>query len=187
MTSTKTVDRTAGWLGVAFLIVLLVSEVVLSLPDEHATAPAVAAFYSAHRGFIIALQVTGFAAAALLGWFAWRLRAIDRRITAAGIVLAAATLVPALITTAIALVADPRHAAIAGDYNQLEPRGDDVLFAGVVLFAVAVLVARGRSPRWLGVVATITAVSCLLRLLLEAAGRSRGFLEAFAPVTFLLL
>jgi hypothetical protein len=187
MISERVVDRTAGWLGVGFLVGLLASEAALSLPDEHATGPTVAAFYAAHRVLIIVLQLVGFLSAALLALFAWRLRVISRGIATAGLVLAVTALAPGLITLILALVADPQHPAAAGTYNRFEPRGDDLLFLGVTLFAVTVLVSRGRSPRWLGVVAATAALCCLLRLLLEALGRPRGVLDALAPLSFLLL
>src|SRR5262245_16617332 len=94
----RIVDRTAGWLGVAFLVTLLASEAALSLPDEHATAPTVAAFYAAHRAAIIALQLVSFVSAALLALFAFRLRVISRGVAAAGLALAATALAPGLIT-----------------------------------------------------------------------------------------
>jgi hypothetical protein len=59
MTSPRIVDRTAGWLAVAFLVTLLAGEVALSLPDEHAPAASVAAFYAAHRGVVVGLQIAG--------------------------------------------------------------------------------------------------------------------------------
>ena len=87
MTSERIVDRTAGWLGIAFLVLLLASEAALSLPDEHASAAAVATFYAAHRGAIIGLQVAGFAGSALLALFVWRLRVISPGVAGAGLVL----------------------------------------------------------------------------------------------------
>ena len=179
------VDRTAGWLGVGFLVTLLGSEAVLSLPDETASPAAVAAFYAEHRTFILVLQLVGMASAALLGLFAWRLRAVDRRVSAAGLILAVAALAPSLITFAIAVVADPASPEAADTYNRLEPRGDDVLFVGILLFAVAV--ALLRSPGCLRVVAAIVALTCLLRLTLELLGRPRGVFDALAPIAFLVL
>jgi hypothetical protein len=187
MTSTRIVDRTTGWLGVAFLVLLLASEAALSLPDEHATAPMVASFYAAHRAVIIILQLVGFVASALLALFAWRLRLINKSIAVGGLVVAVTTLAPGLITAVLAVVADPQHPAGAGTYNRLEPRGDDALFLGVTLFAITVLLTRGRSPRWLGIVAAAVALCCLLRLVLEALGRPRGVLETLAPLSFLVL
>jgi len=182
---TWAVDRTAGWLGVAFLVTLLGSEAVLSLPDETASPATVAAFYDGHRTFIIVLQLVGMLSAALLGLFAWRLRVVDRRVPVAGLILAVAALAPALITLVIAVVADPAHPADADTYNRLEPRGDDVLFVGIVLFAGAITLIR--SPRWLRVVAAVVALTGLLRLALEVVGRPRGVLDALAPIAFLVL
>jgi hypothetical protein len=187
MTSDRIVDPTAGWLGVAFLVTLLASEAALSLPDEHAAASTVATFYEGHRAAVIVLQVVAFVASALLALFAWRLRVIDRGIAVAGLALAATTVAPALITIVLAVVADPQHSAAAQAVNRFEPRGDDLLFVGVTLFAVTVVLRRGRSPLWLGVVAAVVALCCLLRLALEAAGRERGVLDSIAPVSFLVL
>lgn len=188
MTSERIVDRTAGWLGIAFLVLLLASEAVLSLPDEHASATTVATFYAAHRAVIIGLQVAGLAASALLALFVWRLRVISPGVAGAGLVLAVTTVAPALITMALAVVADPAHPAAAGRLNEWEPRGDDLLFVGVTLFAATLLPFLGRPPRWLGVLAGLVAVFCLLRFALELLlGQPRGAVDALAPVSFLIL
>jgi hypothetical protein len=187
MASERIADRTAGWLGVAFLITLLASEAALSLPDEHAAASTVATFYAEHRAVIIVLQIVGFAGSALFALFAWRLRVVNRGVAIAGLVLAVTTLAPGLITLILALVADPQRTSSAGTYNQLEPRGDDLLFVGITLFAASILLFLRRSPLWLSVVAAIVVLLCLLRLLLEALGRPRGLLDALAPLSFLVL
>jgi hypothetical protein len=187
MTSERIIDRTAGWLGIAFLVLLLASEAALSLPDEHASAATVATFYTAHRAVIIGLQVAGLAGSALLALFVWRLRVISPGVAGAGLVLAATSLAPTLITLLLAVVADPAHPAAAGTLNQWEPRGDDLLFVGVTLFAATLLPFLGRPPRWLGVLAGIVTVCCLLRFALELLGRPRGAVDAAAPVSFLVL
>ncbi len=150
-------------------------------------AESVANFYAAHRAFIIILQVLGLVAAALLGAYAWRLRTVDRFVAAAGMIMAVCGLAPGLITLMIAIVANPDHPAAAGRWNALEPRGDDILFVGIVLFAGAIAVRLGRRLPALGVLAALVALSCLARLVLEAAGRSRGPLEAVAPLLFVVL
>jgi hypothetical protein len=185
--ASRFVDRTTGWLGVGFIVTLLVTEVVLNLPSEHARASVVASFYAEHRTFIVILQILGIVATALLALFAWRLRRLRRGVAIAGLVLAATTLAPGLITLALAVVADPHDPSTAGTLNRLEPRGDDVLFIGVVVFAGTVAVLVGRSIRWLGVVAAVVALCCLVRLVLEAFGRARGVLETLAPLSFLVL
>src|SRR6188472_183257 len=128
-------DRLAGALAAGFVVLLLATELVLTLPDETDSPVVVANFYAAHRSFVIILQVLGLVAAALLGAYAWRLRSIDRVVGAAGMIMAGCAAVPGLITLLIAIVADPDHPAAAGRWNALEPRGDDLLFAGIVVFA----------------------------------------------------
>jgi hypothetical protein len=186
MISRWAVDRTAGWLGVGFLVTLLASEAALSLPDKRAPAATVASFYAEHRAVIIVLQIVGFTSCALLALFAWRLRGIDRRAATAGLMLAAAALAPGVITIALAITADPQDSTNASTLNRLEPRGDDLLFIGITLFAVTLAVLV-RSPRWVAVVAAIVALTCLLRLVLEALGKARGFLDSVAPIAFLVL
>ena len=185
--SDRTPDRLAAALAGAFVLLLLATEAVLSLPDETASADVVATFYAAHRTFIMILQLLGFGAAILLGGYAGRLRKVDRVVSVAGLIMAVCSLVPGLITLMIALLADPGDPAQAGRWNQLEPRGDDLLFLGVALFAAAVVLRLGRSLPALGVMALLAAVGFLTRLVLEAAGISRGPLDAVAPLSFLAL
>lgn len=180
-------DRVAGALAAGFVVLLLATELVLTLPDETDSPASVASFYAAHRGFIIILQVLGIVAAALLGGYAWRLRPVDRVVAIAGMIMAACGLVPSLITLVIATVADPADPVSAGRWNVLEPRGDDILFAGIVLFAGAVAVRLGRGLPALGVLALLVAVSCSARLVLEIAGRNRSPLDAIGPLSFVVL
>jgi hypothetical protein len=185
--SVRTPDRVAGALAAGFVVLLLATELVLTLPDETDGPETVANFYAAHRTFIIILQLIGMVAAALLGAYAWRLRTVDRFVAAAGMIMAVCSFVPGLITIMIAIVANPDHPAAAGRWNGLEPRGDDILFVGIVLFAGAVAVRLGRRLPALGVLAALVALCCLVRLVLEAAGRSRGPLEAVGPLLFVIL
>jgi hypothetical protein len=185
--SDRTPDRLAAALAGGFIVLLLATEIVLTLPDETDDANVVATFYASHRAFIIILQVLGLVAAVLLGGYAWRLRRVDRVVSVAGMVMAVCTLVPGLITVVIALVADPNDPTPAGRWNVLEPRGDDVLFVGVVVFAAAIALRLGRSLPALCVLALLVAVACLTRLVLEATGASRGPLDALGPLLFLVL
>jgi hypothetical protein len=180
-------DRVAGALAAGFVVLLMATELVLTLPDETDSLAFVATFYATHRGFIIILQLLGIVAAVLLGGYAWRLRSVDRVVAALGLIMAACGLLPSLITLIIAIVADPRHPASAGKWKLLEPRGDDILFIGIVLFAGAVAVRLGKSLPALGALALVVAVSCLARLVLEVAGRDRTPLDAIGPLTFLIL
>jgi uncharacterized membrane protein len=185
--SVRKPDRAAGALAAGFVVLLLATEAVLTLPDETANPGTVAFFYATHRAFIIILQLLGVVAAALLGGYAWRLRSVDRVVSAAGMIMAGCGLIPSLITLVIAIVADPSDPSAAGRWNVLEPRGDDILFVGIVLFACAVAIRLGRRLPALGVLALFVAVSSLIRLVLEIAGNSRGPLDAIGPLSFVLL
>jgi hypothetical protein len=183
----RTPDRLAAVLALAFIVLLLATELILTLPDEADSPVYVARFYAEHRAFIAALQLLGVVAALLLGGYAWRLRSVDRFVAGAGLLMAFCAIVPSMITLVLAIVADPAHSETAARWNMLEPRGDDILFVGIVIFATTVAVRLGRNNLALGVLALIVAVACLLRLILEAAGRSRGPLEAVGPLLFVVL
>ena len=185
--SVRKPDRVASALAAGFVVLLLATELLLTLPDETDSAAFVARFYVAHRGFVISLQVLGILAAVLLGGYAWRLRSVDRIVAAAGMIMAACGLAPSLITLVIAIVADPDNPSSAGSWNVLEPRGDDLVFVGIVIFAAAVLLRFGRRLPALGLLAALVALSCLARLVLEIVGRHRGPLDAIGPLSFLLL
>jgi hypothetical protein len=176
-----------GALAVGFIVLLLATEAVLSLPDENDAPAAVAAFYAAHRAFIIVLQLLGFVASGLLAGYAWRLRRADRFVGLAGLLVAICSVVPGLITLVIAVVADPADPAAAGGWNRLEPRGDDVLFVGILIFTIVVTVRLGRAHKILAAVAVLTGLACLVRLMLELARTGRGVLDAAAPLLFLAL
>ena len=170
-----------------FIALLLSTEVVLTLPDVTDSASFVASFYAGHRALIVILQVLGFVAAALLAGYAWRLRAVAQVVGGAGLATAVCALGPGAVTLVIAVVADPAHPASAGRWNSLEPRADDVLFLGVIVFASAVLVRLGRRLPVLGVLTAVVVLSCLARLIVEAMGTHRGALESVGPLSFIVL
>jgi hypothetical protein len=180
-------DRLGAALAAGFIVLLLTTELVLTLPDETDTASSVAAFYVAHRALIVILQVLGFVAAGLLAAYAWRLRSVDRVVAAAGVVTAVCALVPGLITVVLAVVADSANPDSASRWNSLGPRGDDILFVGILLFATAVAVRLGPKIPVLGVLGAIVALSCLVRLIVEGIGKSRGALESIGPLSFIVL
>jgi len=180
-------DRLGAALAAGFIVLLLATELVLTLPDVADSASSVANFYVAHRTVIVFLQALGFVAAGLFGAYTWRLRSIDRVVAASGLVAAVCALAPGFVTVLIALVADPTNPGLAARLNRLEPRGDDVLFLGILLFAAAVAVRMGRRFPVLGVLGAVVALSCLIRLVLEASGRSRGAIESIGPLSFIVL
>jgi hypothetical protein len=180
-------DPTRGWVGLGFVVLLLGSEGALTLPDENASNASVADFYTKHQSAIVVLQVVGFVACALLAVFAWRHRVLDRRVAITGVVLAVLAAAPGVLTIVTALVADTSDPAAAGRLNRLEPRGDDLLFVGIVLFAAAVAGCRAFSPMWLRVLACLVVLATVVRLGLELAGADLGGFESVAPLAFVVL
>src|SRR5215212_3599734 len=94
----RTPDRFAAALAFAFIVLLLATELVLTLPDEADSPAFVAEFYTEHRALIIALQLLGVVDALLLGAYAWRLRSVDRFVAGAGLLMAFCALAPTMIT-----------------------------------------------------------------------------------------
>jgi hypothetical protein len=180
-------DRVGAALGAGFIVLLLATELVLTLPDETDTSSTVATFYAAHRALIVTLQVLGFVAAGLFGAYAWRLRSVDRVVAVAGLVTAVCAVIPGFITLVLAIAADPANPDSVAYWNSLEPRGDDILFLGILFFATTVALRLGRKIPMLGVVAVVVAVSCLVRLALEVTGNSLGAVESIGPLSFLVL
>ena len=179
-------DLFGAVLAWAFVIVLLLSEAALTLPGETASDPAVASFYSQHRATIIVLQLIGLVAAGLLAGYAGRLRRFDAVASTAGIVTAALACAPAVVTLVTALVADPAQPSTAGRWNAWEPRGDDLLFIGITVFAAAIAL-RPRFPSLARVLGAIVAVLCGTRLILEATGHTRGAFDSLGPISFVVL
>jgi hypothetical protein len=123
----------------------------------------------------------------MLGAYAWRLRAVDRLVARTGVAVAICALTPGLMTLVLALVPAPARPARAETWNALLPWGDDLLFLGIVAFGAAVAWRLGPRLPGLGVLAAIVALACLVRLLLEVAGRPRGSLESIGPLSFVVL
>jgi hypothetical protein len=117
----RTPDRLAAGLAFAFIVLLLATELVLTLPGEADSPSYVARFYAEHRTFIIALQMLGVVGALLLGAYAWRLRSVDRFVAGAGLLVAVCALVPTMITLVLAIVADPRIPRLPPDGTCLNP------------------------------------------------------------------
>ena len=180
-------DRRGGLLALGFVVLLLTSEAALTLPDETAADPTVARFYADHRVVIIVLQFVGLVAAGLLAVYAVRLRRVDAAVGTAGAVMALLACAPGLATMALAVVAQPRSPARAGDLNRLLPRADDLLFAGITVFAVTLALRTWRPHRLLAGLAAVVAVSCLARLSLEATGHARSAVESVGPLLFVVL
>lgn len=179
-------DLPGALLALGFVVLLLASEAALSLPDETVSDASVATFYAQHRTAIVVLQLMGLAAAVLLAAYSARLRHFDRVVGDAGLVTAVLACAPGLVTLVLALTADATNPSTAGTLNAVEPRADDLLFAGITVFGAAVAL-RPRFPVVARALGTLVAVLCVARLILEAAGHAGGSFASFGPISFVVL
>ncbi len=179
-------DLQGALLALSFVVLLLASEAALTLPDETASAAAVASFYAGHRVAIVVLQLIGLGAAGLLAAYAVRLRRVDRVVGDAGLLTAVLACAPAVVTLVLVLVADPANPGAAGTWNAVEPRADDLLFVGVTVFGAAVALGP-RFPLIARALGALVAALCAARLVLEAAGQARGSFDTLGPISFVLL
>jgi hypothetical protein len=179
-------DLVGGGLAWAFVVLLLASEAALTLPDETASDTDVASFYVQHRGVVVVLQLVGFVAAALLAWYAMRLRRFDTVAGTAALITTVLACAPGVVTIALALLADPAHPGAAGTWNAREPRADDLLFIGIAVFGASVAL-RPRFPALARVFGAIVALLCAACLVFETAGQPRGTFDSLGPIVFVLL
>jgi hypothetical protein len=187
-TSRPRSSRRAGWSGLSFVVLLLVSAGMASVPGASDSVPTVRHFYDAHRTVVVVAQLIGLLAAAM---FAVHAQALARRmrpgedghVRATGRLVAATaalTAVPVLVLTAsVAEWPDRVFAALAWASDL----ADVVLFAAVALFAAAVATASRRS--WTGALAGSVSLLAAARSVLLACGSST--LEVVAPVAFIVL
>jgi hypothetical protein len=180
--------RRAGWSGLSFVVLLLLSAGMASVPGASDSVPTVRDFYDAHPAVVVVAQLIGLGAAAV---FAVHARALKRGqalggggyVSAAGGVVAASaalTAVPVLVLAAGAARYSDRTIAALARASDLT---DVVLFAAVSLFAAAV--ARASRARWLGSLAGTVAVVTAARSVLLACGSSS--LDVAAPWAFIAL
>src|SRR5207245_830204 len=132
----------ASW-GVAFVILLLVSAAMVSLPTAAERGDRITAFYKAHQQVIVWQQIIGTLALLLFLAFAAALsrwaRMDGRRnrwlMPAAGLVVLA-TVATSLVAGAMALMPD-LSPALAHQLTVIEDLADSVLFASLAGFVLA--------------------------------------------------
>ncbi len=180
-------ERREAWWGYSFVVVLLIGQLMVSLPASDDPALHVRQFYSAHQALIVVAQVLSVLASLLFVGFAV---ALGRRITssrgglilASGLLVALASLVTAFPPLALALsphrsLSSVHTLARAGDIT------DAVLFGIIALFAAAVWIER--LPGWLRGLSAAVAVLALARAIISPLGSAA--LDAIAPIGFIAL
>jgi hypothetical protein len=178
--------RREGWAGVAFVVGVLVSAAVISLPPSSWPPARIADFYHAHAAVVVATQLVGVLAAAafllLLRGLRRGARSSTRWLTATGVGVVICELLTAAPILVLALL-DTAEPQTWTQLTRLSELADDVLFCAIALFAAALAVTA--AARWLRVFAWLVAAVTLARGAL-------GFLDIpaldqIAPVLFLAL
>jgi len=171
--------RVGGVWGIAFVVLLLVSAAMVSLPTASSSAGAISAFYKAHSAIIVVQQVVGVVALAPFVLFALSLRP-NRWLLPAIFLFAGVELVTNVLP--LAMVASPDS---GGSLTVVEDIADSALFAAVALFVV---VATLDDPRWLRGLAVLVAVLSVIRAVASPLGMTAlDFVAPLAFVAFVLL
>jgi len=168
--------RAAGGWGIAFVVLLLVSATMVSLPTASDSGAAIAAFYSAHGQLIVIQQVVGIAALGAFVTFALSLppRRSLRIALAAFVACELATNVVPLIIVAAHPSPDAAHTL-----TFVEDLADSALFLSVAFFVAAATLAQ---TLWLRVASYVVAAACGLRAIGSPFGMTA--LDQIAPLLF---
>ena len=178
--------RKGAWWGVAFVILLLVSAAMVSLPTAAEPGNRIAAFYKAHQQVIVWQQIVGTLAllpflafaAALSRWARMDGRRNRWLMPAAGLV-ALATLATSLVPLAMALMPN-LSPDLAHQLTVVEDLADSVLFASLAGF---VLATSTGAPVWVRALAVLVAIASLARAALSPF--SVTVLDIAAPLAVL--
>ena len=169
-------QRAAGGWGIAFVVLLLISAAMVSLPTAKETGDRIAAFYAAHGQLIVLQQIIGIVA--LAAFFAFGLSLPPRRwlrpaLWAFVVCELTTNLVPLFIVAANPS-ADATHSL-----TFVEDLADAALFTSAALFVTASTLAE---PMWLRLTSYVGAAACVIRALASPLGVTA--LDLIAPLVF---
>lgn len=181
--------RVSGWWGLTFLVLLLLSAGMASVPQATDSPAFVRHFYTAHTSVIVVSQIVSLAASAAFVPFVLTLR--DGRgprpsgaaLEVAGLVVAGAsvlTVVPVVWLVAVADAgsdADLHGLTVAGDLT------DVLLFLAITVWSAALV--RASTTAAFRVLAAVVGALCLARAAFLLARSS--LLEVVGPTAFLVL
>ncbi len=178
--------RTAGWWGLGFVVLLLLSAGMVTVPGRGATVQAALGFYRDHLGIIVVAQVIGLLAAVAFVLFAVGLQRQDRGrplLRYAGVAVAAASVVTAVPVLWLCVAASTVTPAMLTGLLVASDLADAVLFLAIAGFATAIAIAA--RPQWAKALALAVALLSIVRAVLLVTGSE--LLEVAAPVAFLVL
>ena len=177
-----------GWPGLIFVVLLLLSAGMASVPAGSDRLPTIRRFYAAHGPVVVVAQLIGLVAAAAFAVHARALANVtpsrlSRPVRAAGTVVAGSAALTAMPVLVLAATLDRDSDRVIVALARASDWTDVVLFTAVSLFAAAV--ARASNRRWVCAMAGSVALLSAARSVLLAWGSSA--LNVAAPVGFLAL
>jgi hypothetical protein len=180
---------TAYW-GWAFLVLLLVSAGMVTVPGGDDDVGFVRDFYTDHRTVVVTAQLIGLAAAAVLVLFARSLQGqpwVGQRpwVFISGTSVAAASVVTAMPPFVLCGVADSGSDDAVSALATASDLVDVPQFLTIALFGAVVASAVGTT--WVRVLAGLVAVTSLVQALLLLLGETKTPLELVAPLAFVAL
>jgi hypothetical protein len=171
--------RAAGAWGIAFVVLLLVSAAMVSLPTAAESGSRIAAFYSAHAQVIVIQQIVGLFALAAFIAFALSLPP-NRWLRLALGVFVVTELVTNVVPLAMVFMkpdADSTHTL-----TFVEDLADSAFFIAIAVFVSAVTLAE---PTWLRIVGYMVALASVIRAVGSPLGMTA--LDQVAPLAFVAL
>jgi hypothetical protein len=169
-------SRAAGGWGIVFVVLLLVSAAMVSLPTAAEKGDRIAAFYAAHGQLIVLQQIVGLIALAAFIAFALSLQA-NRWLRPALLVFVLSELVTNLVP--LVIVATRPSADAGHSLTFVEDVADSALFISVALFVSAATLVE---PLWLRLGGYLVAAACVFRAVASPFGVTA--LDQFAPLLF---
>jgi hypothetical protein len=173
--------RPQGWWGIAFVVILFMQAVMVSLPTHAESGQTIQNFYAAHSQLILLQQLLGVLGLIPFVLFALALGAGSRRplMVAVGWLVVAEVLsnfIPLVI-----VVTNPSAAAAHG-WTVAEDVADAALFVAIAIFALASTLGETswvRALGWLGAAIAVARVA--------ASPFGIAALDAVAPLAFVAL
>jgi hypothetical protein len=178
---------TAYW-GVAFVLLLLLSAGMVTVPGGDRGVAFVRDFYEANRTVIVLAQAIGLVAAVAFLPFARGLQRqswVGRRpwVFVFGAAVSVAAVLAAVPPLLLCVVASTAGSGTLDALATASDRVDVVLFATISAFAVAVAVAVDTT--WVRALSAIVALTTAVRGLFSLTGQEP--LELVAPMAFIVL
>jgi hypothetical protein len=165
----------AGW-AIVFVVLLLLSAAMVTLPSASQTGDRIAAFYAAHGQVIVIQQIVGVIALAAFVVFALSLPA-NRWLRLALWIFVGTELATNVVP--LIILGNTHSPVAARTWTLVEDVADTALSVAIAIFVVAVTLGK---PTWLRVTGYVVAALNVI----HGIGSLFGFsaLDAVAPIAF---